>query len=851
VSRLLRRSGRRYLQRHPWQLALSVLGIALGVAVVVSIDLANASAQRAFGISMEAVSGRATHQIVAGKAGLDESVYTDLRVELGLESIAPVVEGSLAIVGQGRIVRVLGIDPFAEAPFRSRLGGMFVAGEVPLSSFIVEPGTGVLAAATAQRLGLAAGDDLQLRAGTRRETIRLIGLLRAGSPREQQALGDLLVVDISVAQELFGYEGRLSRIDLVMPEDVDPDPWLEAVAARLPLGATIRPTAGRTRALASMTRAFRLNLTALSLLALIVGMFLIYNAMTFAVVQRRTQIGILRALGATRGEIARAILGEAAALGLCGTALGVGLGIVLGSGLVRLVTTTINDLYFLLTVNELNISPISLAKGAGLGIGATLSAALVPALEAANASPRLALGRSTLEERWRRGARRAGFAGALLIATGIATIGLTERSLAASFIGVFALIVGSALIAPALTVAVSLLLRPALGRIAGVLGAMAARGVVSSLSRTGVAVAALMTAVAVTISVGIMIDSFRQTVVLWLSSSLVADVYVSPPDMTVGNPGGGIDPRLVEALAKVPGARASANVHRVDVPMEDGASTRLVVLGVGEDSRPRYDLREGEFDAIWPAFRDGRGVLVSEPYARRYEVEVGDRVRLLTDRGDQVYPVLGVYRDYSTEQGIVALHRSAYLRSWDDLGFSGVAFFLQPGYDIEKFMAALVDAAGPEHEILVQSNRAIREEAIAIFDRTFTITVVLRALTVVVAFVGVLSALMALQLERVREFGVLRANGLTPGQVWRLVVLQTGLMGLVAGLLSLPVGVALSWVMIHVINRRAFGWTLSMVVDPLLLAQAVAVSLGASVLAGLYPAWKLAGTSPALALREE
>jgi putative ABC transport system permease protein len=360
-----------------------------------------------------------------------------------------------------------------------------------------------------------------------------------------------------------------------------------------------------------------------------------------------------------------------------------------------------------------------------------------------------------------------------------------------------------------------------------------------------------MTAVSVTVGVGVMIDSFRETVVNWLSSSLVADVYVSPPGATVGNPGASIPRDLVEALREVPGARASASVRRVNVPEHDGAATRLIVLGVGDDSRPGYELREGHFAEIWPAFRDGRGVLVSEPYARRRAVSTGDEIRLLTDRGERAFQVLGVYYEYSSERGLVAIHRSAYRRWWDDREFSGVAFYLEPGQDPETFMAGLVEAAAPEDEILVRSNRAIREEAIAVFDRTFTITVVLRLLTVVVAFVGVLSALMALQLERVREFGVLRANGMTPGQVWRLVVLQTGLMGLVAGFLSLPLGVALSWIMIHVINLRAFGWTLSMVVSPALLAQAVVVSIGASVLAGLYPAWKLAGTSPAVALREE
>jgi putative ABC transport system permease protein len=851
VTRLVRRSGRRYLLRHPWQLALCVLGVALGVAVVVSIDLANESAERAFEVSLEAISGKATHQIVAGTMGIDESFYTMLRVDLGLETVAPVVEGSLAVAKQGRLLRVLGVDPFAEAPFRPHFGDTFETGALPLVSFITEPGTGVLAASTAERLGLVLGDELRLRTGTRSAAIRLIGLLRAGTAREQQALGDLLIVDISVAQELFGLEGRLSRIDLIVPEDVDAQSWLGRVEARLPRGATLRPAEGRTRALASMTRAFRLNLTALSLLALVVGMFLIYNAMTFAVVQRRNQIGILRALGVTGRQIALTVLGEAAALGLCGTAIGIALGILLGSGLVRLVTTTINDFYFPLTVTQLDVSPLSLAKGAALGLGSTLFAALVPALEAANASPRLSLSRSTLEDRWRSGARFAGLAGATLVALGVAIIAFSEQSLALSFIGIFGLVIGFALIAPAMTVVLLAVLRPAMRRVFGVLGAMAGRGVVSTLSRTGVAIAALMTAVSVTVSVGIMIDSFRTTVVRWLSSSLVADVYVSPRDLTIGDSSAGIEPELAAALTAVAGARTSANVRRVDVPGRDGASTRLVVLGVGNDSRPRFDLREADFDALWPAFRDGRGVLVSEPYARQHGIGAGDHVELLTDRGDRSYLVLGVYRDYSSDRGVVTIHRSAYLRSWDDPGLSGVAFFLEPWREVESFMAGLVEAARPDHEISVRSNRAIREEAIAVFDRTFTITAVLRLLTVVVAFVGVLSALMALQLERVREFGVLRANGLTPGQVWRLVVLQTGLMGLVAGLLSIPVGLVLSWVMIHVINLRAFGWTLSMFVSPFLLAQGVGVSLAASVLAGLYPASRLAGVSPALALREE
>jgi putative ABC transport system permease protein len=851
MSRILRRWGIRHLLRHPWQLGLSLLGIALGVAVVVAIDLANESARRAFDLSIETVAGQATHRIVTGLAGLDETVYTDLRVGLGLETIAPVVEGHLSIPESGRAVRVLGVDPFADGIFRAGLGGMFEAGEAPLADFLVRPRTGVLAGATADRLGLMPGDELPLRVGTTRVAVRLIGILRRPTAREQEALGDLLAVDIATAQEILGLPGRLTRIDLMAPDGEARRPWLERIARHLPAGAVIQPSEGHSRTLASMTEAFRLNLAALSLLALFVGMFLIYNAMTFAVVQRRAQIGILRALGVTRRQIALTILGEAAPLGLLGTLAGVLLGIALGSGLLRLVATTINDLYFPLSVTRLHLSPLSLAKGMALGVGATLIAALVPALEAAGTSPRMALGRSILEERWRRGARLAGLAGGAVVLAGAAIIGLTERSLIAGFAGILGLITGFALIAPGLAVVLLSILRSVMARLAGALGALAARGVIASLSRTGVAIAALMTAVAVTVSVGIMIDSFRRTVVRWLAQSVIADVYVSPPGLTAGDAAAGLPPDLVERLLAVPGARGVASLRRVEVPRPDGGSTRLVVLGVDERSRPGYELREGAFETVWPDFRDGRGVLISQPYARRYEVSAGGEVRLLTDRGPRSYPVLGVYDDFTSEQGVVAMHRTAYLDGWDDHGLSGLAFTLEPGQAIEPFMNALAEAAAPRHEIVVQSNRAVAAEALTVFDRTFTVTSVLRLLTVVVAFVGVLSALMALQMERLREFGVLRALGLTPAQVWRLVLLQTGLMGLVAGLFSLPVGMALSWVMIHVINLRAFGWSLTMEVSPALLAQGLALALAAALLAGLYPAARLARASPASALREE
>jgi putative ABC transport system permease protein len=244
-------------------------------------------------------------------------------------------------------------------------------------------------------------------------------------------------------------------------------------------------------------------------------------------------------------------------------------------------------------------------------------------------------------------------------------------------------------------------------------------------------------------------------------------------------------------------------------------------------------------------------VLVSEPFSLLRGVVPGDALRLLTPGGPEAFRVAGVYTDYGTDQGAVLMDLGTYRRLWRDPSVSALSIHAAPGTDPEELAAALRARTGGVQELLIRSNRTLRSLSLEIFDRTFLVTDVLRMLAGLVAFIGVLSALMALELERARELGVLRANGLTPGQVWTLVTSETGLMGLAAGVLSLPLGLVLAAIMIYVINRRSFGWTLEMELSPGVLLGAVALSLAAALLAGLYPAWRMSRVSPAEALREE
>ena len=870
MRRQLARIGLRHLGRHPWQVGLAVLGIALGVAVAVSIDLANESARRAFSLATEAVTGRATHQIVAGPSGLPDDFYRVLKVELGARPAAPILSGDVAAADRpGRTFTVLGVDPFAEEPFRPYLGEAgrssapgASAGErrdppprdrlSTVAALVTRPGAVLVARPTARELGLAVGDRLAIRvAGARRELV-VVGLLEPGDPASARALDGLLVTDIASAQEIFGAAGRIGRIDLIVSDDAAGRARLERIARRLPPGAELVTAGARAGTTAQMIRAFQWNLTALSLLALVVGMFLIYQTMTFSVVQRRPLIGTLRALGVTRGEIFALVMSEAALIGVVGTAAGLALGFTLARGLLGLVTRTINDLYFVLSVRDVTLDPLVLAKGVLLGVGATLAAALAPALEATGAPPRVVMSRGALETSARRMVPRATGIGAGLVAGGALILAL-PAGIVGGFAGLFVLMIGSALVAPAAALGLLRLLNPPIAAGFGTVGRLAARGIVAAFSRTSVAIAALMIAVSAAIGVGIMIASFREAVVSWLEGTLRADVYVSAPSLVGNRPDATLDPALVARLAATPGVARAGTSRSVLVPGPGGPS-RVVALDVDPARPPRWRFREGSADAVWSRGREGAigdAVIVSEPYANRRGARVGDAVRLRSDRGDHDFRVGGVFYDYGSSAGVVVMGRRTYDRFWDDRRVSGLAIEAAPGADLGALVADLRARAAGGQEIVVRSNRALREASLEIFDRTFAITGVLRTLTVAVAFIGMLAALMALQLERAREIAVLRTLGLTPRQVWRLVTVETGLMGLLAGVLAVPGGLLLAGILVFVINRRSFGWTMPIDPSPAILLQGVALSVLAAVLAGLYPAWRMARALPADALRDE
>jgi putative ABC transport system permease protein len=833
-SRALWRDAR----RHPWQWFLAVLGVALGVAVVVAVDLANHSASRAFGLSLEAVSGRATHRIQSsGPGGLDEGLFTALRLA-GVRPSAPVVEGHVRV--DGETVPLLGLEPFSEGPFRDHLAGFL---DPAVRGLMIDADSLVLGGGLARRLGVEPGDTLRVTATAGRFDLVVAAVIESGAP----GLDGMLLTDIATAQVLLERVGRLDRIDLILADGVPPGQVLDGL---LPEGIRVEETGARERSARELTRAFHTNLTAMSLLALLVGGFLIYNTLMFAVLRRRALLASLRTLGVTRAEVFRLVMREAAILALLGGVPGLLLGVLIGHGLLQLVTRTINDLYFVLSVTTFHVSPWLLLKGLALGFGAALVAALGPAWEAARIPPREALRRSSLERRAHRFMPWLAGAGGVLIVAGYGLVAISH-GLVLGFVALFLMIMGYSLLVPLAVWALSRMLAGPLGALLGVTGRLAARGLGAALSRTGVAVAALTVAVSATVGVGVMVDSFRTTVQVWLGHTLQSALYVSSPAPGDERAGSRLPAGVTQRVAELPQVAAVSTGRRVRVDSDLGPAD-LFVLGAAPGSYAGFRFRAGEPQSAWRQWDAGRAVLVSEPFAWRHRLAVGDMIILLTPRGERAFPVAGIYQDYGSQQGVVLMARSAFESLWDVPVEGTLGVYLADGVPVEAGVEAVREAVADLAEpVLVTPASEIRAASMEIFDRTFAITHVLRLLTVGVAFVGILSALMALQFERAREHGVLRATGMTPAQLTGLVSLQGALLGLAAGLLAIPLGLMMADVLVDVINRRSFGWSMQRHVPGRVLVEAVLLAVVAALLAGLRPAWRTGRVRPADALREE
>jgi len=841
----------RRIQKNALQYILLILGVALGVAMMVSIDLANGSAQRAFELSTDAITGHATHRIVAvSPTGIDENLYTRLRREVHVTS-APIVEGYVSAKELGsQPLRLVGVDLFAEPPFRNYFEDNQSQAVTGGTAFLTQPNTVILSQDLAKQYRIGAGDSITLDLAGKDIRAQVVGLLKPANNITRNALSSILFADIASAQDILGMVNHLSHIDLILHNPTEQ----AAIEAILPEGVKLETAEAQKNAIQQMTAAFKLNLTALSLLALVVGMFLIYNTVTFSVIQRRPLFGILRCLGVTPGQIFILILSEATVFSLIGSTLGLGLGILLGRGIVGLITQSINDFYFVVNVQSVSINPWSLGKGLAVGIAASIFASVIPAIEAMRTSPQTTLQRSSLESQVRRLLPWLVLAWVVFTLLGVGLLRIATGGLILAFAGLFAILLAAALLTPPVTVLLMETLTSVGNAIFGIVGRLAIRDIVRSLSRTSVAIAALMVAVSVIVGVSIMVGSFRVTVVQWLDQTLQADIYITPPATTANRVLGKLSPDVVKEIKTQSDWEDFVTYNETETTVKEFDRRVKLISADGDVShgkRPYSWMRDKGVNP-WEGLEAGKGVIVSEALLLKENLSTPPAtITIETPVGWHSFPVLAVFYDYSNDQGTILLDNDIYINLWGDNNIASIGLFLKSGGNVEDIVTAIKYHFQGKQNLLVQSNQTLRQSSLEIFDRTFAITDALRLLAVVVAFIGVLSALMSLQLERTRETGILRANGMTPQQLWFMTFIETGLMGATSGILAMPLGYVLAWILIYVINVRSFGWTLQMQLQPGYFLQAFGVAVVAALLAGVYPAWRLGNTVIASAIRQE
>ena len=828
--RIVTKSFLRYLPRRRSLSFLQFMGIACGVAAAIGMALSARTAFLSFAQVVEFLKGNATHSIKRPAGPMNESILKDLMRDPAVESFSPVIDRRVRL-NNGDFARLLGIDPFLDSTIRPELTRTYF-GEIGKNNpqqaftFLFDERSVLLDGQLAKQLGVVPGDTIE----TSRGIFHVIGTFPNPS-------GEFLVLmDIGHVQKLFGLHGYVDHVDLILKD-------VSAFRSRWEKGFRVQSSLQRRETFADMLRAFRLNLEALSLLALFVGIFLIYNTAMFAVVSRRKDAGILRSLGAKRHEIVFAFLTELFLLGAMGGALGGILGYFLSRFLMHLVAGTISNLYFFLQPTTPTWSEWILIFGILLGCGASLLGGISPLVSLVRLDPVQTLQGRVTSRKSSSTAQRAALAGLGVLIASLAIVVLPSLHAYVGFVCAFGFLIGASLLTGLVLVILAPLLRQGLYRVTGLPGKVAAGNIRQNLSRTAVAVAAFMVALSMSIGLGSLIGSFRHSLVWWMDTQLKGDLYVAAMAEIE------IPEDFYEELRSIPGLGGVDPYRNVQIIYQ---GTPIYISAVDASVLQKYTqfgwLKGGNEN--WEPVKKG-AVIVSESFWRRFGVGENNTVILDGIQGPIQVLVAAIFYDYTTEHGLIMMDRSTYLNIFGDHTINSLGVFVDRSNPRRHELLEIVRQKARNRGLPVATREQLHGNILSVFDTTFAVTRSMRVLAIVVAFFGIAGALLSLFIERQREFGIYRALGFSTAQVAGMTLVEGLSMGLVSFLMSTGVGSALALILIKVINLRSFNWTIFYypALDPYLLAAATATM--ASVGAAAYPIWKVCRTYPQLQIREE
>lgn len=852
MIRLLRFIALRRIKTERLRTLITLLGIALGVAIVLAIELANRATTRSVEEMVDQISGQARLSIRGDEAGFPDSVLARVAAHGGVRAALPVVEGTLLNEETHLVFLAMGVDLLGDAAPR----GYEVDVREPLK-FLSRPDHVVISAGLAADRGWQVGDRHLFQTARGALPLTIGGIIKSGGTAEAFG-GKVLLLDVTAAQYLFRRGHRLDRIDVVpvnswrglsTREPAGLAALAQDLRAQLPPGLRVERPGDRANQAAELLASFQVNLRMVSLVALFVGMFLVYNTMSIAVVQRRREIGILRALGVPRRRVLTLFTLEGFVYGLAGSGLGVLIGLVLARGALAAISNTVGRAYLMSEATHVPVSWPAVAAGMALGITVSTVAAFLPGREAAGLPPALTLRQVPFQEVGHARVRHFVIGGLLLLLTawGLSRLGPVQGVAFFGYAAGFAIVFGFALFSPAACLLAGQLARPLLGRTLGITGTLAADNLRRTLGRAALSVSGLLTGLALVVCVATMIHSFKESIVLWIRNTISADLLLASGTGESRSTAVPWPADFAVSLRSVPGVRV-VNSFRYVNHRYNGRGVALCSIGLTDwlANNPlvtRGRRLPGPPRADW--------AIVSENFGGRFHKAVGDTLRLDTPSGPLTLTVAALFLDYTSDQGSLFMENATYARAWGDDLIDSFSLYLAPGAAPDVVRRTIDARFGRDRRIFITSNAQLRDRILENVDRTFAVVYALEAIALIIAVLGIVNTLVASTLDRRRELGLLRAIGATRAQIGRLFITEAAGLGFVGIVLGVGAGWGLSLLLVHVIQFQSTGWRFIYHFPGWMVAGTCLVTFVAAALAGYYPARIGARTWGAEALQYE
>jgi putative ABC transport system permease protein len=819
------------LREQPTRFLVTVLALALGVALGSSVFLVNTSALNEFGLATKRLVGEADIVIRGPREGFAEQVYVDLAHNASISALSPVLELEVALSGRNDTLKVLGLDPFQAAALQPGLIGDIGDGVFQLFN----PDAIYLSSAAAQALNLKRGDPLPVTVGSSSKTLRVRGILPEGA--YSQPLG---LMDIASAQWTFNAVGRLNRIDVRLKPGTDVDALRRDLGKALPAGVlAIAPQVERDRAV-TVTRAYRVNLNMLALVALFTGAFLVFSTQSLSVLRRRRSLALLRALGATQGQLRRALLGEGLALGAVGSLLGVILGVLIAAAILKFLTADLGNGQLRAVGASLRAAPLQLLAFFAIGIAVAGVGAWVPARNAARQPPARALkggdGDYQMIARigWRTGL------GLLLLGAALAWLPPIGGLPIFGYAAIAALLLGAVLLVPAITLK-ALGLAPRTRRI--VLDTAVAQ-LRENVGLSALSLASIIVSFSLMVAMAIMIHSFRVSFDHWLGKLLPADLQLREP---FGNDTAFWSSADQASLAAIPGV-SRVEFRRTRQLLLDPKRAPVTLIARGaSDAQTAAELPLVQSAQTLPE----NPAWISEALQDLYGYKVGDALALPLAGRTLAFTVTGVWRDYARLSGSIVISRQAYQSATGDTAANEGSMWLKPGVEPASMEKQLRSRLNNGDAVEITTTAALHERSLQIFDRAFAITYALEVIAVIIGLTGVSFAASSTALARRAEFGMLRHIGMLRRQIIGMLAdegILTSAFGVIYGL---ALGIALSLVLVYVINRQSFNWSIDLDVPARLLALLSLILVSAAAVTAVFSGRAALSQDAVRAVRED